>query len=239
MTVIEIVNKVLRRLREDQITSLSETDYAEMVTDFVVDIHKELLDYDWSSMEHTINVPVDANQRVLDLSRNESDGGDVTDASRVPTVDSIPIWAKVFDSSSTALGFPIDIALPEDLDSLYYEYTTQRALYPSAVSFRASPDRAGLEALLYPVPSVARHLRVRMWTPEDEIDTTTDATRTLLVPWKPIYLGALYLALNERGEEVGEPGGLAERRYAKAAAEAKEADQVRKNNGGLYVAERQ
>jgi hypothetical protein len=106
------------------------------------------------------------------------------------------------------------------------------------IAFRNSPDGDGLEALLCPPPTVACFLRIRMWTPEDDIDVDADDNRTLLVPWRPLYLGALYLALNERGEEIGEPGGVAERRYNQSVSGAIEADVNRKAWAGRYNSER-
>jgi hypothetical protein len=240
MQVVDIVNKVMKRLREPTIVSLTESSYAMIVTEFVADIHEELLDYDWSSMQHTMEVPVDSGQRVLDLSRLESNGGDVLAGSRVSTINSIPLWVKYFNSSNTTndpIGFDVDISLPEDVEQTYYDATNVSTGVINEVAFRGNPSRDGLEAILYPT-SAARHLRIRMWTPEAVIDTTNDASREVLVPWKPLYLGALYLALNERGEEIGEPGGLAEKRYINAVDRAKEADMKRKANADLYVAER-
>jgi hypothetical protein len=238
MTVIQIVNKVLRRLRESQITSLSETEYASMVTDFLVDTHKDLLDYDWSSMEHTVEVPIDPNQRILDLSRLEANSGDILAGSALPTTESIPLWAKWFTTSTDTQGFELSIITNEEIDQDYYLDTGIRSQNLESVAFRGHPSRDGIEATLYPIPNVARHMRVRFWTPEAEIDVTTDTNRTVLVPWRPLYLGTLYLALNERGEEIGEPGGLAEKRFYKAVETAKEADQNRKNNADRYVAQR-
>ena len=238
MTVLEIINKVMRRLREPQITTISDSEYSLLIADFVVDIHKELLDYDWSSMEHTITVPVDANQRILDLSRLEADGGDILAGGRLPTIDSVPLWAMSFEGSGDTQGMPLFVELPRSSEAGYYSDTAQRVNTLGSISFQANPDRDGLQAILNPIPSVTQYVRVRLWTPELEIVPVTDTARTPLVPWKPIYLGALWLALNERGEEMGEPGGAAESRYHTAVAQAKEADQLRKNDADQYVAER-
>jgi len=58
------------------------------------------------------------------------------------------------------------------------------------------------------------------------------------MPHRPVYLGALYLALNERGEEMGEPGGKAEQRYRVALNSAIEADQKAKVRSEEYEAVR-
>lgn len=239
MTVLEIVNRVLRRLREDPVGSITETEYSEVIGDFVVDIHKELLGYDWSSMRHTIDVPVEADQRVLNLSAFEGTGtGDVLAGGRLPTSESLPLWGKWFESSTSVQGFPLQWASQYDVDNSYYLDTSRRVQNLECIHIHAHPSADGLEAVLDPVPNVARHIRLNFWTPEADIDTSADNNRTLLIPWRPIWLGALCLALNERGEEIGEPGGVAERRYLDAFALAKEADVLRKNDSNEYFASR-
>lgn len=239
MTVLEIVNRVLRRLREDTVTTITETSYSALVGEFVADIHEELLEHEWSSMEHTVDVPVDAAQRVLDLSRTEANSGDVATTSRVPTTDSIIYFAKVFDDTSDTDGMPLFIVSPQEIECRYQEDRDQELTDPIWIAFRNHPDRDGLEATIYPPPLSARHIRIYAWTPEAPIDIDTDDNREVLVPARPIRLGALYLALNERGEELGEPGGVAERRYEESVGQALEADVNRKVQGGRYVAHRE
>jgi hypothetical protein len=50
------------------------------------------------------------------------------------------------------------------------------------------------------------------------------------MPSKILVLGATMLALNERGEELGEPGNIAERKFAAALAAEIELDRMR----GVY-----
>lgn len=238
MTVLQILNSVLRRLRETEVSSLEESEYSSLVADFIVDVHDELLQHEWSSMEHVVDVPVDASQHILDLSQTEADGGDVDNSSTVPSVASVIYWAKVFDSSSDTNGTPLSIVSSAFIEDQYQSARDTTSESPCYISFRASPDRDGLEAMVWPPAEGTKHIRVFMWTPEDSIDTSTDTNRVLLVPDRPVRLGALYLALNERGEELGEPGGIAERRYTNAVSIALEADMNRRANTGRYTAER-
>jgi hypothetical protein len=68
-------------------------------------------------------------------------------------------------------------------------------------------------------------MEIIFWTPAPQlaVDGTTDATEVLL-PDRPIFLLALMTALNERGEEIGEPGNLAERKFVNALSAAIERD---------------
>lgn len=57
MTYLEIVNAVLRRLRETEATTVAESDYSQLIGDFVNDA-KRLVEeaWDWSSLRTTQNI---------------------------------------------------------------------------------------------------------------------------------------------------------------------------------------
>lgn len=247
MTVIQIINRVLRRLREDTVNALTETDYSLMLVDLLHDVHRECVDkHDWSSMEHVIDVPVDASQRVLDLTRLEASSGDIQAGGRVTTNDSFVLFDEtgnplvwLFDDSSATEGAQLAFIDAPAMERLYQQDRSQTATDPTYFSVRMSPDRDGLQMTLYPPPTAARHIRARFWTPEAEIDSSTDSARTPLVPSRPLVLGLLSLALGERGEELGEPGNVAERRYYDALGAAIEADQNRRGLTNRYEARRE
>ena len=46
MTYLDIVNNVLRRMREDEVSSIAETTYSKMVGDFVNDA-KGIIETSW------------------------------------------------------------------------------------------------------------------------------------------------------------------------------------------------
>lgn len=57
MTYLNLVNNVLRRLREDEVTSVSSNTYSKMVGDFVNDAKKMVEDaWDWSALRTTLTV---------------------------------------------------------------------------------------------------------------------------------------------------------------------------------------
>lgn len=59
MTLIEAVNSVLVRLREDEVSSYKESKYAKMVREFINDalIHVEN-SWDWSMLRASVQVNV-------------------------------------------------------------------------------------------------------------------------------------------------------------------------------------
>ena len=51
MTYLNLVNNVLRRLREEEVTSVSSSTYGKMVGDFVNDAKRIVEDsWDWSAL---------------------------------------------------------------------------------------------------------------------------------------------------------------------------------------------
>lgn len=232
MTVLEILNRVLRRLREDEVGTLDESEYSSMLTEMLSEIHQECLEYDWSAMRYTLEVPLDAAQRVVNLTQNETDGGDITDATGVVTTsDSFLLYddndrpqAWIFDDSSDTDGDQLILVSEAQINQFFQldrDETSEDATY---FALKGNASRDGFDMVVWPVTEAARHIRIRFWIPEAAIESGSDDNRTVLVPWRPLYLGAIYLALNERGEEMGEPGGVAERRYMSAKGAAQESD---------------
>ena len=74
MTYLNLMNNVLRRLREEEVTTVNESTYSKMVGDFINDAKTTVeQSYDWSALRKTvvINTPLDSAERpVGDVSGN-------------------------------------------------------------------------------------------------------------------------------------------------------------------------
>jgi hypothetical protein len=89
---------------------------------------------------------------------------------------------------------------------------------------------------LWPIPSIDDYMvRAYFNTPEDDLDVDSDANTDIKVPNNVVVLGALYKALNERGEEIGEPGGIAETNYYNALSRAISLDMNNRSRADGYV----
>lgn len=144
-----------------------------------------------------------ANVLVLDSDWTDTAGALIDDGTYV-LPDGQPIkymdwdeyrWRKEMDRSSTT-DFPI-------------YWTWKSTTNGTVVALWPTPDNDCLE------------YRFEMHVPQGPLETDgTDDNTTILMPWRPLWLGALYLALNERGEEIGEPGNIADTRYRDALLDA-------------------
>ena len=232
MTLLQLVNRVLRRLREDEVSDLT-ADYTILLVDFLSEVHAEILDeHDWSSMDYDVRVAAVASQEEYDLSATVADGGNVANGYTPTTVKSLvrqvegrPV-AYWYDSTSATQGCAIPQVSWEKYVDLYKSDTSQEAVQPTVFALRQDGD--GFKLALWPAPDASTGIfELRFHTPETVLSSESSTTATtVLAPERPLVLGALYLALNERGEELGEPGNVAEQRYYKALAAAKEADQM-------------
>ena len=57
MTYLELVNNVLRRIREEEVSSVYSTTYSKMIGDFVNDAKKIVeAAWDWSALRTTLTI---------------------------------------------------------------------------------------------------------------------------------------------------------------------------------------
>lgn len=63
MTYLELVNNVLRRIREEEVTSVNSTTYSKMIGDFVNDAKKLVeTSWDWSALRTTLTITTSADK---------------------------------------------------------------------------------------------------------------------------------------------------------------------------------
>lgn len=235
MTMLELVNRVLRRLREDQVTALDD-EYSMLIATFVADAHREVLDYhDWSRQDETIIVRLQSGQDEYDLARFLADGGDVyaqtnsnptKEGSFLRFVNDRPLAWLLQNGVNDTDGQPMGICT---WDALEYKFRQDADMtgIPTEFALRDSETMRGFRMRVWPTPNAEMYMKMRFHIPESSIDVeeaVDPGAITTELPWRPLVLGATLYALNERGEEMGEPGGIAERRFYASLAAAKEQD---------------
>lgn len=221
MTFLQIVNKVLARLREDTVTSVSESSYAQLIGDFVNDAKEHMEDvWFWSVYETAVSTSI-----LGDSSTTDYDLTATNDRSFLirRVRDQLPMAFDV--TSGDQAGQLHDMSYKE----LRYRQSQLDATAVAAIptDFAVKPDADGRGytiELLYPA-SAARTWETHWYIPQAALDTdSTDDNTNVLLPSVPLIAGALMFALNERGEEMGEPGNIAERRFHRSMAAAMELD---------------
>ena len=219
-TQLTIVNKVLRRLRETTVASVASTGYAQLIALFVNEAKESLEDsWFWTVNETAIDTTILADGT---LTYDLTSTNDRSFLMRQHNED-IPM---AFDTTSGGEKQLFDVSL-KSRNRLRETWNGDPDASASPGAFAIQPDADGRGytlALVYP-SNTARTWRTYWYTPQAELalDGTDDDTQILL-PERPIYLLALVLAMNERGEEMGEPAQMVAAQAKDAHAAALELD---------------
>jgi hypothetical protein len=181
MTYLELVNDVLVRLREEQVSTVSETTYSTLIGKFVNDAKRAIEDaYEWNVLGTTVVVSTvsgtssysltGAGQkfRVQDVINDTSNVG----------MTNIP-----FANMNRFLNF----GNPSNAAPTYYAFDGVDASYDTKVT-------------LFPVPDGVYSLRFSLIVPQAAL--SSDST-VCLMPSELIVQNAYARALVERGEDGG------------------------------------
>lgn len=199
MQFIELVNKVLQRLREETVTTTSDNDYAALVGDFVNETIREVEDaWMWSANKITIEIPVtnqvfrysltSTNQRSQLLSCYN-----YTDKCKMVKVE------------------------PEVMSHWYFTHNPLQQGSPYYFT-RNGIDADGVPIIdIYPIPDASYTLYCNLKVPRDIV---TDDTDYIDLPPHPIILGAYAKAIQERGEDMGTNLVHAQKSYEFALSDA-------------------
>jgi hypothetical protein len=238
-TQLTVVNNILRRLREDEVTSIADNSYSKLIAQFVNDAKADMEDinHEWSVYVTEVDdtLPADGSTRSHDITETNDRSWLMRDFRD----DRLP---AAYDITSNEVSQMYDIPYKElnRLRNLTNDPSTQYDDSPRVFAVKSDADGRGwsLEFLWAVDPTAsARSIRSYWYVPQDDLalDGTDDNTEILL-PARPIELTAIYYAYNERGEEMGEPGGIAATRATNAVGAALETDmQVQKKSDEIDI----
>jgi len=217
MSYRTVIDKVLRRLREDTVgvdwTSVLETaseadEYQRLIGDFVNET-KDLIEdaWNWSSLRSIETVSTVASTATYDMSN-------LDDRSRV---------LQVIDNTN-------DTELTQISDDLFYHYTYIGTTQEGQPTFYRLNDN---DISFYPTPDAVFDIKVHAVVPQ--VDRTL-ATDTITIPEHLVVLGAYALALNERGEDGGTLTDTAGKRFHDSLTDAISLDELRTVNETTWYA---
>ena len=181
MTYLNLVNNVLRRLREDEVTSVSSNTYSKMAGDFVNDAKKIVEDaWDWSALRTTLTATTTADifNYVLTGSQN-----------KIKVLDVVNDTSNKFMQYQTQHWFT-DKYLNQDPVSGAPEYYTYNGV-----------DSSGdTQVDIYPKPDGVYSIRFNCVLRNDDLSADSDV---LSIPSQPVIHMAVALLARERGETGG------------------------------------
>jgi len=181
MNYVQLVNSVLRRLRETEVSSVSDNAYSKLIGEFVNDAKRQVEDaYAWNALSETLTavtadgifnyVLVGSGQRfrVLDV---------LNDTSNIVVQNATTRWMnEQFLLTSVQKGSPA-----------YY-------------NFNGTNSNGDTQVDLFPIPNGAYDVRFNVIKPQVALSADADI---LLVPSEPVIFNATARAIAERGEDGG------------------------------------
>ena len=181
MTYLNLINNVLRRLREEETTSVTSTTYVKMVGDFVNDA-KTLVGQaaDWSALRETLTISTTASDNTYSL----TGGG-----------DNVKVMSMLNDTQNCFMTYQTKDWFN---DALYISNAVEGA--PKYFTYNGLDGNGDTQILLGPTPDGVYSIRVDLVKRQADLTANTDS---LLIPAQPVIHLAVALLARERGETGG------------------------------------
>jgi len=181
MTYLNLMNNVLRRLREEETTSVTSTTYNKMVGDFINDAKKLVEESaDWSALRSTITISTTASDNTYSL----------TDVG-----DNVKVMCVVNDTSNLFMEYQTKDWFNEQL---YISSAAEGT--PRYYTYNGLDSSGDTQVLVGPTPDGVYSLRFDVVKRQGDLSANTD---TLLIPSQPVIHYAIALLARERGETGG------------------------------------
>jgi len=200
MNYLDLVNNVLRRLREDTVEAVNQNSYSEMVGDIVNDAKRQVEDsWDWSALRTSFTIPTvqgtatysitnSGNRATIQDVRNTTNNSWMTHKSQQ--------WGRDYGLSTAVEGIPA---------------------YFSTEGVDSSGDT---QLKLYPTPDGVYSIDVSLVQRESDLSAEGDE---ITIPHMPVIYLAYAMAAREQGEAggaaAGELFGIAKRILGDAIAQ--------------------
>jgi hypothetical protein len=180
-TYLELVNEILLRLRERQVTSVNANDYSKLIGVFVNQA-REIVEnsWEWSALRTTLSATTseDVFNYVLTGSQN-----------RITVLDVINDTQNKFMTYKTASQF-----------NKYFNTDDPAKGAPCDYSFNGIDANGDTQVDVWPIPDGTYELRFNVVKRTVELEDNADV---MTIPHAPVVALAYALAVEERGEDGG------------------------------------
>ena len=181
MTYLEVVNNILKRLRERTVATVNESTYSSLIAVLINDA-KDIVEnsWHWSGLRTTLSATT--TEDVFNYELNGSQN-------KLTVLDVVNDTANHFMKYETAHKF----------NNFFLNQNATKGT-PYYYSFNGISQDGDTQVDIYPIPDGAYDLRFNVILRSDELSGDAD---TFQVPTKPIELLAYAMAVEERGEDGG------------------------------------
>ena len=198
MTHLDIVNRLLVRLRERTVGTVLETTYSSLLS-YLVNDAKELVEstWSWSALRNTLSATTSADTFAYELNGTQNN-------------------LTVLDVVNDTGNFFMEYKTAHEFNELFLNNTPEKGS-PRFYSFNGISSDGDTQVDLYPVPDGVYDLRFNIVQRNQELVADSDK---LEIPNRPVELLAYAMAIEERGEDGGVNSSSA---YARADQVLKDA----------------
>jgi len=181
MTYLDIVNNILKRLRERTVASVEESSYSRLIGVLVNDAKSTIEDsWQWSALRTTITATTEADvfNYVLTGSNNN---------------------ITILDVLNDTDDFFLQYNSAHQMNANFLTGTPARST-PTEYSFNGVDANGDTQVDLYPIPDGVYVVRFNVVKRNAALSSDGE---TLVIPSQPVLLLAYALAVEERGEDGG------------------------------------
>lgn len=180
MTFLQLINAVLRRLRESEASAAGETEYVTLIGDLINEAKRECEDaWNWTHLRTSIDVTTSAG----------TTGYTLTGAGERYRI------LQAMNINQSCYMQQANYAWMNARQNLGTTPTGSPQYYNIQGTTSGDPNMQ-----VYPTPTGAETLRFFCVVPQADLSATSDS---LSIPSMPVILGAFAKAISERGEDAG------------------------------------
>ena len=215
-TYLWVVNEVLKRLREDTVTSVTQTTYSTLIGAFVNEAKREVEDaFNWDGLSTSLTVPMVVGQRNYNLTGTHS-------RTRIlEAYNSTARWKMQQASDNSYINKLLALTVQQNASPYVYDI------------FDLDPTTGGFVIRVNPVPTATDSIIFYLIQPKEELTNNTDV---LTVPRDPVIQLAYLKAINERGEDQGRLSEIQERIFRQSLTDAIAHDDLRQSGSTEWQA---
>lgn len=178
---LQLVNQVLRRLRETEVSSVQDNAYSKLIGDFVNDAKRQAEDaYSWNALTETLTADT-----VSDIFSYVLTGSGQR--------------FRVIEVLNDSDNFVLRNQTTKEMDRLFLLTSGDKGS-PRYYNFNGTNSNGDTLVDLYPIPDGVYNLRFNIIKPQLPLVSDSDV---LLIPSEPVIFGAVARAMAERGEDGG------------------------------------
>ena len=181
MTYLELVNAVLRRLREKEVTTVNQNTYSKLIGDFVNEAKAVVENaWDWSSLRTTLAVNTTPSVFNYELNGTQNN-------------------FKVLDAWNDTSNIELQMKSASWFNNELLMAPPQTGI-PAFYNFNGVSADGDAQVDIYPIPDATYSLLFNVSLRNITLSTDSDVIN---IPSRPVILLALAMAIEERGEDGG------------------------------------